>query len=287
MSLKSVICAGLALLAFAGNSLLCRLALGSGALDAASFTAIRLSAGALVLALLVRALPGARSGDNGGGWLAALMLFVYAIAFSFAYVKLATGTGALLLFAAVQATMMAAGLARGERLGAEEWCGFVLALGGLVYLVFPGLSAPSPVGSVLMIVAGAAWGGYSLLGRGSRHPLRDTAANFLRSLPLAFLASLLWWDARHLSLRGVVIAVIAGALTSGCGYMLWYIALRELSAVRAAVIQLAVPVLAAAAGIAFLAEAVTARLVVAALLILGGVGLALGGRDWLLRRQGS
>ena len=188
------------------------------------------------------------------------------------------GTGALILFAAVQATMILAGLRAGERPHAREWTGLALALGGLVYLVSPGLTAPSLAGSGLMAVAGVAWGAYSLHGRGSANPVTATAGNFLRAVPPVVIVSAAFFPARHLSLRGLVLAVLSGAIASGLGYVIWYTALRGLTATRAAIVQLAVPVLAAAAGVLFLSESVSLRLLLSAVAILAGVGLAVLGR---------
>jgi len=266
----------LALVAFAANSVLCRLALGGHGIDAASFGSIRLASGALVLvALRWASRGGARS---RGGWLAPLMLFAYVAAFSFAYLSLTAGTGALLLFGSVQATMILVALRGGERFARAEALGLALALGGLAYLVLPGLSSPSPRGSALMIAAGVAWGVYSLLGRGARDPLAETARNFAWATPLALLVSALAWPHARISAHGAMLAVLSGAATSGLGYVLWFAALRGLSAIRAATVQLAVPALAAWGGVAFLGERLTPRLLVSAAFILGGVGLAVAGR---------
>jgi len=263
----------LALVAFAGNSILCRLALGEQSIDAASFAALRLFSGALVLLVALR-LRGERP---TGSWTAGLALFLYAVPFSFAYLRLSTGTGALILFGTVQAIMIAAGLREGERPHRWEWCGLLLAVSGLVYLVSPGLRAPAHIGSALMVVAGVAWGAYSLRGRSSGSPVAATAGNFLRAVPFALLVSLACLSAAHLSLRGVLLAMFSGAVTSGLGYVIWYAALRGLTTTRAATAQLAVPALAALGGVLLLGEPVTPRLVMAALLILGGVALALQG----------
>lgn len=262
----------LALVAFAGNSLLCRAALGAKAIDAASFTSVRIVSGALVLALLVRAPARTRS---HGSWRGAVALFVYAIAFSFAYARIAAGVGALVLFGCVQLTMIGVGLARGERLGPRELAGLVLACGGLGWLVVPSASSPDPFGALLMALAGVAWGVYSLLGRRSGDAMASTAGNFARAVPLALLASLAAFSHAQVTTRGVVLAVVSGALTSGIGYVVWYAALRGLSASRAAIAQLAVPVLAGLGGVVLLGETANERLLVAAALVLGGVALAL------------
>lgn len=264
----------LTLIAFAGNSVLCRLALGDATIDAAGFTAVRLLSGALALLVLVGARDRTLLPRWHGSWLSAFALFAYAIAFSYAYLSLSAGTGALILFGAVQATMILAGLRAGERPSRVEWAGLLVALAGVVWLVFPGLTAPSPVGTGLMALAGVMWGVYSLLGRRTNDALPETAGNFVRSLPMVAVVAALAADGIDLSARGVVYAASSGALASGVGYALWYAALRGLTATRAAIVQLAVPVLAALGGVVFLAETITLRLVVAAVLILGGVGAA-------------
>jgi drug/metabolite transporter (DMT)-like permease len=207
------------------------------------------------------------------------LLVAYAACFSFAYGSLATGTGALILFGCVQVTMLLAALGAGERLTAVAWLGLGVAALGLAVLVFPGLRAPDPLGALLMGIAGAAWGGYTLLGRGSQAPVADTARNFLCAAPLAFAVNALTFRSAALTRTGVVLAVISGAVTSGVGYALWYAALRALSSVQAAVLQLCVPVLAAAGGIFFLAEALSSRLALAAAMILGGVALVITQRS--------
>lgn len=277
-ALRTALLTTLALVCFAANSLLCRLALGAGTIDAASFSTVRLVSGAVMLWLLVMASAKERPPPRRGRWTAASMLFLYAVAFSFAYLSLSTGTGALILFGSVQVTMIAAALAAGERPHAFEWAGLAIAVAGLVVLVLPGLSAPPLAGAALMAVAGVAWGAYSLLGRGAMDPLAETAANFLRTVPLAVAVSLATLAHAHLSPRGIVLAVVSGTLTSGLGYVVWFAALRGLTATRAATVQLAVPVLAALGGVALLAETVSLRLALAALLILGGIALAVASR---------
>ena len=267
---RVVLSCGAALVGFAANSLLCRTALGADAIDAASFTAIRLASGACVLFALARGrVRGAGSWASGGA------LFAYAAAFSFAYLRLTTATGALILFATVQATMIGWGVARGDRPRAVEWLGIALAAAGLVVLTLPGLAAPDPVGAVLMAAAGASWGVYSLRGRSAKRPLAATADNFVRTLPFAalLLASLAVMDG-HVTLEGAALAVASGAIASGLGYSLWYAALPHLAPSRAAIVQLSVPVLAAAGGAVVLGEVVTVRLVGAAAAIVGGIALA-------------
>jgi drug/metabolite transporter (DMT)-like permease len=266
-----------ALLAFAANSVLCRLALQQGGIDPASFGSLRLVAGALTLALVLRLRPGgaALRQRPSADWLAALMLFAYVAFFSFAYLSLAAGTGALILFGAVQLSMLAAGWRGGEAFGRLGTVGFLLALGGLAWLVAPGVSAPAPLGAAAMALAGVAWGVYSLRGRGVTDPLAATAGNFLRAAPLALGLSLLLVAQAHADLHGVLLAIASGALTSGIGYVIWYAALPGLSALSAATVQLAVPLLAALGGVAFLGEAISGRLAGAGLAILGGIALVL------------
>jgi len=282
--MRTGIYTGLALVAFAANSILCRLALGRAAIDAGSFSAIRLASGAAALLVIVAIREGGRVRLRGS-WASTTALFLYAIAFSFAYLELSAGTGALILFGVVQATMILAAFRAGDRPDIREWTGILLALGGLAYLVSPGLAAPSLAGSLLMAIAGGAWGVYSLRGRGVADPLGDTAGNFVRALLPAAGLGLLTLQNSRASAEGVILAVLSGALTSGVGYILWYAALRGLTATQAAVVQLAVPVLTAGGGVAFLSEEISGRVVLSALLILGGVGLAL--RDRETRRQGS
>jgi drug/metabolite transporter (DMT)-like permease len=266
----------LALLAFAGNSLLCRAAFHATRIDAASFTTIRIVAGALTLWLIARLRRPERA--LAGTWPSALALFVYAAAFSFAYVSLPAATGALLLFGAVQATMLGFGFARGDRLRGSQLLGLAAALGGLVGLLLPGLSAPPLTGSALMLVAGIAWGVYTLHGQGGGDPLRVTAGNFVRAVPLAAALSVASLHHASLDGAGVALAIASGALTSGLGYAIWYTALPALKTTIAATLQLSVPVLAALGGVVLLGEQPTTRLAVAALLILGGIALVIAGK---------
>ncbi len=259
--------------AFAANSLLCRAALKHTAIDAASFTAIRIVAGAVALGLIVHLRGGSQAA--AGSWVSALALFVYAAAFSLAYVSLSAATGALLLFGAVQATMIGVGLARGERLRGRQMLGLVAALAGLVGLLLPGLAAPPLRGSALMLVAGAAWGVYSLRGKGSGDPLRATAGNFLRAVAFALALGALMWPAASFDRAGVGYAIASGALASGIGYAIWYAALPGLKLSSAATVQLSVPVIAAVGGIVWLGEPITPRLVLASAAILGGIALVI------------
>lgn len=271
---RTAVFAVLALVGFAANSLLCRTALRNGAIDPATFSAIRLASGAIALTALALA-RGGGTRPRSSSWGSAGLLFLYAAPFSFAYVSLGTGTGALLLFGAVQVTMLLAAVRRGERPGALRWLGLAIAFAGLIGLVFPGITAPAPAGAALMVVAGIAWGLYSLRGRGATDPLGTTAGNFLRTVPMA---AALWLVARPsapIQTVGVVWAALSGAVASGVGYALWYGALRDLSAVTAAAVQLVVPVLAACGGIVLLGEAPTPRLAIASLLVLGGIALTI------------
>ena len=261
----------LALIAFAGNSLLCRLALTRTDIDAATFTSVRIVSGALVLALLVRMRTPAT--PRAGSWSSAAALFAYAAGFSFAYEHLTAGTGALLLFGAVQATMISVGVLRGERLCQLQSAGLLLAYVGLTGLVLPGLAAPPLVSALLMLVAGVAWGIYSLRAKNSGDPTSATAGNFLRAVPMALGVSLVSLQSQETDSAGIMYAIASGALASGLGYAVWYTALRDLRATTAATVQLSVPVLAAAGGVLLLHEALTARLVLAGAAILGGVAL--------------
>ncbi len=264
--------------AFAANSVVARLALTTTAIDAATFTAVRLVAGAVTLLLVVRL----RRGSPAGSWASGAALFVYAAAFSFAYLALPAGTGALLLFGTVQLTMIGWGLLQGERLAAGQTAGLAAAVGGLVYLLLPGLAAPPPVPALLMAAAGAAWGVYSLRGRGAADPAGVSAGNFVRaallSLVLGLAALLVPGAVRPSDEGGLAYAVLSGAVTSGLGYVLWYRVLPSLRATSAATVQLSVPVLAALGGTLLIGEPVTLRLTVAAVAILGGIALVLSGR---------
>ena len=284
-AVKIALLTALAMLAFAANSVLNRVALAEGEADALTYTGVRLASGALMLVLILtwrgnRPRWGRVGGSNGG----ALALFVYAIAFSYAYLELAAGTGALLLFAAVQFGMLGWAIGKGDRPGAFEWAGFGVAILFLVLLVMPGLTAPDPVGAALMVVAGLAWAAYTLLGRESAAPLVDTGGNFLRCLPIALLLILPGIFAQTTSLAGWLYAIASGALASGLGYAIWYSVLPALERSTAAYVQLTVPAIAAAGGVFFISEPLTLRLVLCSAGILGGVGLALWGADQRRRK---
>ena len=283
--LRLTVLVSLAMLAFAGNSLLCRMALKHTAIDAASFTAVRLVSGACMLWLVVQLTRGgASSGLKGrpvaGNWLSAGALFVYAAGFSFAYVSMSAATGALLLFCSVQATMIGYGVWRGERLRKLQWTGIALALAGLVTLMLPGLAAPSPLAALSMMSAGAAWGVYSLRGKsapnpGMNNPTEVTAGNFLRTVPMALALALLMAARLTTDFAGVGYAVLSGALASGLGYAIWYQALPALKATQAATLQLSVPVIAALGGVLLIGESLTGPLVLASIAILGGSALVI------------
>jgi len=267
-----------ALVAFAFNSILCRLALRGEEVDAAGFTVVRLVSGAAALIVISYFFSKGKGSIKRGSWPSAFFLFAYAICFSFAYLGLTAGTGALILFGSVQMTMIAVAIFKGERPPALEWLGLIVAVGGLVYLVFPGLASPPLVSSLLMAAAGASWGFYTLRGRSSGDPLADTTGNFVRSVPMIAIAAIPYLSNIHLSNRGAVLAVLSGAVTSGIGYTVWYAALKFHTSTRAAVLQLAVPVIAATAGVLLLDEIATVRLAISAALILGGISLTIFGR---------
>lgn len=270
----TVLLTAVAMVAFAANSLLCRLALGQGLIDAATFSTVRVIAGAVILGLMV--LPRWRTrGRPRADWRSAAMLFTYMVFFSFAYLSLSAGTGALILFGAVQLTMFMVALRRGEAFSALSWAGLALAILGLVYLVSPGVTAPDLSGAVMMAIAGIAWGSYSLLGRGCADPLEATAGNFILTVPLVVVVSLVFAGDFNSTPTGVALAVASGAIASGLGYAIWYAALRGLTATVAATVQLSVPVIAAFGGVILLSEPVTLRLVLASAATLGGVAIVL------------
>jgi drug/metabolite transporter (DMT)-like permease len=268
----------MALIAFAANSVLCRKALGSGAIDASSFTVIRLLSGTVVLLIITGATRNTTGTTSKGSWIASFMLFLYAITFSYAYISLDTGTGALILFGSVQITMILMSHISGTRLHITEWAGVIVAFTGFIYLILPGVSTPSAAGFLLMTVAGIAWGIYTLRGRGSSSPLMDTAYNFLRTTPLVLLLAICTPGHINYSTEGIVLALISGGVTSGIGYAIWYYALGGLSSTQAAVLQLSVPVIAAFGGVIFVSEAITLRLSVSATLVLGGILMVVLGK---------
>jgi len=288
----------LALIAFAANSVLCRLALASGAIDASSFTIIRMLSGAMALVIIFaikRCFQPSNLGEikNGlagkvhrkkntitvtvkalftkGGWLASVALFSYAITFSYAYISVGTGAGALILFGSVQITMVLLSIRSGVRLHSMEWLGLIIAFLGFIYLLLPSISTPSLKGSILMTIAGISWAIYTVKGANSTDPLMDTTANFLRTTPVVIVLLLFTLPTLNYSTEGVLLALLSGAVTSGVGYTIWYIALRRISSIQAAVWQLSVPVIAAIGGAYFVAEAITSRMMISAAIILGGI----------------
>jgi drug/metabolite transporter (DMT)-like permease len=282
------------MIAFASNSLLCRAALTKSSIDPATFTFLRIFSGAVALWLIMSirkkmvadrtASPLVETFCNSslivrylslryGNWISAVALFAYAAGFSFAYTSLSAGTGALLLFGAVQATMILRGLHKGERLNTIQIVGFIVAVTGLVVLVFPGLSAPPLISSILMLGAGLAWGIYSLRGKGEQNPAGVTTGNFVRAVPFAAALSIIFLPWTNYSLAGITYAIISGAVTSGLGYVIWYSALPGLKTASAATVQLSVPVLAATGGILLLGEPITLRYLLASIAVLSGIAL--------------
>lgn len=281
------------LIALAANSVLCRLALGTHSIDPVSFTLIRLGSGIFMLLLVLgffrwrQAIPVSTNRSLKTRYTAAFMLFLYAISFSIAYLDLETGAGALILFGSVQLTMLISSVIKGQRLHKIEWLGLLLAFSGLIYLVLPKLSTPSLLGFILMALAGMAWGFYTLMGRGSTTPMADTASNFIHTWPwLILLAVWLVVQGADLQSQGIVLALASGAITSGLGYILWYATLKYYNATQAAVLQLLVPILAAFGGVLFVSETITVNLVVASIMVLGGIFLVIAGR-WYFSRSNS
>ena len=284
--MKTVVLTMLALIAFAGNSILCRLALGDNAIDATSFTAIRLISGIVVLfVILFITKSNVKDDATKGSWKASLMLFIYAITFSYAYISLETGVGALILFGSVQITMILTGIFLGNRLHKIEWLGVITAFVGFVYLVMPGVSAPPLLGFILMAIAGISWGFYTLAGKGSVNPLSDTAYNFLRTLPFLILILALTFEHTSLTNKGVMLAIASGGLTSGIGYTIWYAALKHITVIQAAVVQLLVPVLATLAGIIFAREILSLHFIISSIMILGGVLAVILGKHYFVNKQ--
>lgn len=267
-----------ALIAFAANSVLNRLALGGNTIDAGSYIGIRLIAGAVTLWFINALSKQKFNFEWKGSPISAFYLFLYGVAFSYAYRSVTSGMGAFILFGTVQTTMLTVLLLRGERPHISEWAGLIMAIGGLIYLVFPGLTAPDPVGALLMLIAGISWGFYTLRGKGVKDPLETTALNFMLSVPMVLLVNFFTFSKAHFSTEGVTYAVLSGALASGVGYVIWYAALKGLTTTQAALLQLTVPIIAALGGVIFLAETVTTRLIIAGVLIMSGVAVALMGK---------
>lgn len=272
---RNVLYTTFALAAFAFNSILCRLALRGEETDAVGFTSVRLVAGAVTLIVINYLFSKEKGKMKRGSWPSAFFLFAYAICFSLAYLGLTAGTGALILFGSVQMTMIVLATLKGERPQPLEWLGLLIALGGLVYLVLPGLESPPLVSSLLMAAAGAAWAFYTLRGKSGSDPLADTTGNFVRSVPMVAIVAMPYLSKIHLYYRGALLAILSGAVASGIGYTVWYAALKYHTSTRAAVLQLAVPIIAATIGILFLAEVASIRLFIAAALILGGIALTI------------
>jgi drug/metabolite transporter (DMT)-like permease len=275
-AMRTILLTAVAMTAFAANSLLCRLALGHHTIDAATFVSVRVVAGAITLAAIML-IRGNNRVTADANWRAAAMLFTYMVFFSFAYLSLSAGTGALILFGAVQLTMFTVALRSGETFSPISWAGLTLAIAGLIYLVLPGVTAPDLLGTVLMAVAGIAWGFYSLLGRGARDPLAATAGAFIYAVPAVLVVSVVstFVSGLFATSAGLALAIASGAIASGCGYVIWYAALPGLGATRAATVQLSVPVIAAFGGVLLLSEDVTLRLLLSAAATLGGVTIVL------------
>jgi drug/metabolite transporter (DMT)-like permease len=281
LSFKTISCTCLALLAFAANSILCRIALRGEMIDAASFTVIRLLSGIIVLVIVVSLTKNNNPQTSKGSWLASFMLILYAVTFSYAYVSLDTGTGALILFAAVQFTMISVGIITGNKLRYFEWFGLIIAFSGFIYLVLPSLTTPSLASFILMVIAGIAWAIYTLYGRGSTNPIRDTAFNFFRTLPIVIILLMVTIKGAHLTQQGVFYAILSGSVASAMGYAVWYIALNGLTVTQAAVLQLLVPVIAAVGGVIFASEIISLRLLLASVMVLGGILTVLIGKYYV------
>lgn len=281
---KTVAFTCFSLIAFAGNSVLCRIALGENKLDAASFTIIRLLSGIVMLVLIAQVSSKKRRASVKRNWISSSALFLYAIAFSYAYISLDTGTGALILFGAVQITMIVASLVSGNKLHFSEWIGIFIAFSGFVYLVLPNLTTPSVTGFLLMTVSGIAWGVYTMRGKGSKQPIHDSASNFLYTFPFILVLLIIEFNRTNLSGQGIILAIASGAIASGLGYTVWYSAVVRLSTMQASVVQLLVPVIAATGGVIFANEAIELRLVFSSIMILGGIILVLL-RQYLVRKN--
>jgi drug/metabolite transporter (DMT)-like permease len=282
---KTILLTGLALIAFAANSVLCRLALGNEAIDASSFTGIRLLSGAIAL-FIILSIKGSNNGPaSKGSWIAGFVLFLYAITFSYAYHSVDTGTGALILFGSVQITMIILSLVSGTRLHSIEWFGVILAFSGFVYLILPNITTPSINGFILMTISGISWGIYTLKGRNSNNPLMDTTYNFLRTIPFVAVFAAFTMQNMSYSSEGMVLALLSGAITSGVGYTIWYIALGGLSSTQAAVIQLSVPVIAAIGGVIFISEVITIRLFISAIIVLSGILMVVLGKYYYTQKS--
>ena len=277
-----------ALIAFAANSVLCRLALDIYQMDAGSFTTIRLLSGAIVLWIIIRAQHKRQNNQAHfkltKNCFSASMLFIYATAFSFAYITLDTATGALILFGSVQITMIAYAIYKGNRLNISEWIGLVMAFMGFIYLIYPDLSSPSAIGFLLMSISGVAWGFYTIQGKHSKKPLFDTAQNFIKTLPFIVILALITLPQAQLNLQGILLALLSGGIASGMGYAVWYLALTGLANSQAAVVQLAVPIIAAIGGVLFVSEEMTLRLVISSVMVLGGILTIISARYFIQQK---
>jgi drug/metabolite transporter (DMT)-like permease len=286
-SVKMIVSTVFALLAFAANSVLCRLALGDNTIDAGSFTVVRLVSGIIILLALIKvtskAKPEKTESKSKGSWLAACMLFIYAVNFSYGYISLDTGTGALILFGAVQITMIITSVISGNKLHSSEWLGLSIAFGGFTYLVIPSLTTPSLMGFMLMSMSGMAWAFYTLLGRKSKNALSDTAHNFLRTSPFLLALIIFGFNNAYITSTGFLLAVLSGAIASGIGYFVWYIALTTLSVTQAAAVQLLVPIIAAIGGVIFTSELISLRLIESTILVLGGILTVILGRYYFVQ----
>lgn len=276
--IKTFILTGLALIAFAANSILCRLALGNETIDASSFTIIRLFSGGIVLLMILKISGNKIQQSSNGSWISSLILFVYAITFSFAYVTLDTGTGALILFGSVQITIILLSIISGNKLSIYEWLGTIIAFIGFVYLILPDVTSPSIIGFLLMTLAGIAWGSYTIKGKESKSPLADNTYNFLRTIPFLIILLIFTIKKLNYSFDGILLAVVSGGITSGIGYTIWYMAIGGLTKVQTSVVQLLVPVIAAFGGVLFISEKITFHLTISSLLILGGILVVVLGR---------
>lgn len=276
--MRTVLLTALAMIAFAANSILCRIALGNGLIDAASFTSIRLGSGAVMLILILyfkQAHQFSSLSISLFNVKSSLALYMYAICFSIAYIEMSTGTGALILFGTVQLSMILFGIAKGEKSNAFAWSGIMLALGGLVYLVLPGINAPTPLSAALMTISGLAWAIYSLRGKSSTNPIADTTWNFVGTLPFIVITSLAFISSAQATTAGILLAIASGAIASGVGYVIWYAALPALTWTTAAIVQLSVPTIAAFGGVVFMSEPITYRLVFASIATLGGIAIVI------------
>nr|WP_310650211.1 DMT family transporter [Colwellia sp. MB02u-6] len=283
---KMIVSTVFALLAFAANSVLCRLALGENTIDATSFTVVRLVSAIIILLALIKvtskAKPEIIESKSKGSWLAASMLFIYAVSFSYGYISLDTGSGALILFGAVQITMIITSVISGNKLHLSEWLGLSIAFGGFAYLVIPSLTTPSLMGFMLMSMSGMAWAFYTLLGRQSKNALSDTAHNFLKTSPFVLALIIFGFNNAYITSTGFLLAVLSGAIASGIGYFVWYIALTTLSVTQAAAVQLLVPIIAAMGGVIFTRELITLRLIESSILVLGGILTVILGRYYFV-----